>query len=153
MRKFLILTLLSLTLLTTGCMTQSKLTYTTPERFELTTESQDAVFYVAFGWTGGPAGSPVINLKTGRPRELNGQDIYIDSDGAENIKVMAKEKGVYSNIVKVSAKIQLSEGASGSVAIPPGPDGELPKRSYVEAEIIELYGTLPSDRFGNELKK
>lgn len=156
MKKTLSALLLIITLLTTGCMqtSEEKLTYETPEQFELKTEHQDAVFYVSFGWVGGPPGYPVFDLKTQRPRVFKEQ-IYLDYKGADEIEKTLRGAESYPEIVKVSANINLTPGAMTSVMLPPGPDGGFNEDiyGYTSAEINKLYDVLPVDKFGRAPKE
>lgn len=157
MKKTLSALLLIITLLTTGCMQTSgkKLTYETPEQFGLKTEPQDAVFYVSFVWVGGPPGYPVIDLKTQRPREFKGEQVYIDYKGADEIEKTFRGAESYPEIVKVSANIDLTPGAMTSVMLPPEPDGGFREDiyGYTSAKINKLYDVLPVDKFGRKPKE
>lgn len=157
MKKTLSALLLTITLLTTGCMQtpEKNLTYDTPEKFELTTTAQDAVFYVSFGWVGGPAGYPVFDLKTQKPREFKGEWIYIDYKGADEIEKTLRGAESYPEIVKVSANIELKPGKMDSVMLPPGPDGGFREDiyGYTSAKINKLYNVLPVDKFGRKPKE
>lgn len=159
MKKTLLI-LITLTLLTTGCMQNQntqELTYDTPEQFELTTKPQDAVFFVAFGWVGGPAGDPIIDMETKRPLEMEGKTIFLDDDSWEELSKMAEEKNAFSTYMKVSANITLSTDASGNIILPPmEEDGGMPvvkSREYVSAHINQLNDVLPTDQWQRELKE
>jgi hypothetical protein len=126
------------------------LTYETPEQIEMTESPQDAVFYVALEWTGGPAGAPVLNLETGQPMEFEENDIYINSEGYDKIKESTKEQEFLPNHLKISANITLNPDASGTIALPPGPDGEIPTKDYTAVQINELYDVLAVNQWGDK---
>lgn len=157
MKKTTLTLLLIITLLTTGCMQtpEEKLTYDTPEKFELTTTAQDAVFYVTFGWVGGPPGYPVFDLKTQKPREFKGEEVHIDYKSADKIERTFMGAQSYPEIVKVSANIELFPAQMGSAILPPGPDGGFQEDiyDYTVVTINKLYDVLPVDKFGRKPKK
>jgi|GEM_PF-3701290 len=129
-------------------------TYETSESFELHTNAQDAVFYIAMDWTGGPAGIPVINIENRRPYEYEGTDIYVeDSESYDKIDAMVQEKSQYSSYVKVSANVTLVPDASGDVMLPPEGDSDEPafeSSGYAALYINELYDVLAVDKFGRK---
>lgn len=144
-------------LLTTDNMQipEENLTYETPEQFELTTEPQDAVFHVGLGWTGGPAGAPILNLETGRPYKYKTEgEIYLDDTSLELAEVKyqeKREKGTSWGYMKVSANIQLVPGASGTTSTPPLNDGDAPiSKGYTALHINKLYDVLPVDMYGDK---
>lgn len=134
---------------------ESDLTYDTKEQFELNLEPQDAVFYVSFGWDGGPAGAPVLNLESGRPVEYEGTDIYLDDESYEKVDqwIQAQTEPLGSLTFKVSANVTLLPDASGDIMLPPETDDGEPvfeSRGYVALQINELHGVLPVDNFGRK---
>lgn len=154
MKKILTFALLSFILLTTGCMNSSELTYETPQQLELATGAQDAVFYVTFGWVGGPAGAPVIDLESGRPIEMNGDDVYLDDAAYTTTeKLMETKNELESNIVKVSANVDLLPDTTGEIMLPPSEDDGAPiieSRGYTALRINEIYDVLAVDKWGRK---
>ncbi len=136
-------------------MNNFTLTYETPETLEMNTEAQDAVFHVSFGWTGGPAGAPVLDLESGRPIKFNGSDIYLDDyDAYDMVDEMVLEKGeTASSYIKIAANITLIPDSEGSEMLPPEEDGGDPifqPSGYTAVKINKLYDVLAVNQWGEK---
>ncbi|MBT6068783.1 hypothetical protein HOG48_03435, partial [Candidatus Peregrinibacteria bacterium] len=115
---------------------------------------QDAVFYVALEWTGGPAGAPVLNLETDRPLEFKGGDIYLNDEAYDTVDAMVLEKGeTSSSTIKIAANITIQPEKTGEILLPPiGGDGfpEFEHRDYTAVQINELYDVLAVNQWGDK---
>jgi hypothetical protein len=113
-----------------------KVTVATPIKFSFTTNSQDAVFYISRGWTGG-FGEAVLDAPGGTVEQFNGTAIYINSEMARQIYAIGKLPECYVGrpTIKVSARIKLAlkTGVNSSIE-------DAPKESYYEAVVEKLSG-------------
>jgi hypothetical protein len=110
--------------------------YNLPEVFKLTTDTQDAVFYIATGWSGNAGtGMPVIEQGTQDPKLLNGDLICFDGDYSETVlkKLPACVSGQPE--IKVAARIYLTRGSGNS---PIDPEYGEKTYTYYEAKVVQL---------------
>lgn len=103
------------------------------QRFQFTTEIQEAVFFIGYGYTGGPGSMPVLDISNwnGRPLKFNGDPIYM-GDFYEQLKSKLPGCWINSPQIIVSATIKLVPSVGSISTSPPQ------KRNYYKVEVIEL---------------
>jgi hypothetical protein len=103
------------------------------EKFELTENSQEAVFLASYGWTGG-MGEAVLNPQTWTIRFFKELPIFVDS---EVVRKLAEEKlpdRWSGNLgVRIAAKIKLRKVTARNPSIP-----GTPQKTFWEVQILEL---------------
>ena len=83
------------------------LTLDTPEQVRLTEQSQDAVFRIGLGWTGGMGGYPVLEEGTNAVKCYRAAPIFLDDGQAEKILKQANmPASIRSPIIKISARVR-----------------------------------------------
>ncbi len=109
--------------------------YLKDEKFILSPNEQEAIFYVKTGLTGGAGSTAVIDATTGALKQVDGKALYIPSEisklvdqGLSQYKCMQG-----SPYIRIAAKIQLKEETYENESIPGGS-----KQSYYEVQILEL---------------
>lgn len=124
--------------------TTDKLTFETPVKFELQTEPQDAVFYIAYGWTGGMGGYPVFDAPGSAIKTYNDLPIYFEDAKAPEVLTTGGMKSCYvgSPVIKISANITLEEKSSVNFSIPPDENGNQPTEQYYQATLNKLHEVL-----------
>lgn len=113
--------------------TLSMTAVSTEEKFLFTTEPQDAVFNIAIGWTGGMGSMPVLDIKTGRPKALNGSSIYFDESYRDKVRAKLPSCIVGEPNIVVSANITLTSRRDVNSSIP-----DAPEETYYEAVVNKL---------------
>ena len=120
-----------------------KLTKNTEEKFALTTESQDAIFRIGMGWTGGMGGYPIFGRSEYRPVQYDNQAVYLDDGQAEELLADKLPSCVIGQpLVKISANISLEKITDTNYSIPPDDYGDFSEESYYSATINELHDIL-----------
>ncbi|HAT03642.1 MAG TPA: hypothetical protein DCS29_02575 [Candidatus Magasanikbacteria bacterium] len=115
--------------------TYATLNLETPVQFEETVESQDAVFYMGQGWTGGMGSFPILE-DPGDAKRMDDLVIFVDDEQAQDIIDNANLPECYvgMSFIKVAAKIHLEKKIGTNFSIE-----EAPEQSYYQAYIDELY--------------
>lgn len=107
----------------------------TEQQFSLTTEPQDAVFFIETGLTGGMGSAPIVERENGRQIQFNGLPIFFDSSRVQEVQEMDDMPSCVRGtpLIIVSARIQLERrtGRNGSI---PG----APTESFYSAVVLEL---------------
>lgn len=116
----------------TDAMPKVKIHYLEDEKFALTLEPQDAVFYLKTNLTGGPGSTAVVDAKTGQIKMMNNKPIYVESEISKRIGMgLSPYKCIKGNpILRVSANIKLVEQTSLNDSIPGGSSD-----SFYEAQV------------------
>lgn len=106
--------------------------YLEDEKFALTTDAQDAVFYLKTNLTGGPGSTAVIDAKTGNLKMFNGKPLYVESEIASHVKAgLAPYTCIKGNpTLRVSANIKLEEKTETNDSVPGGTT-----QSYYEVKV------------------
>jgi hypothetical protein len=108
-----------------------------PEIFELTTDTQYAVFYIKTGYSGcAGTGMPIVDRGSNEPRTLLGDFICFDGAYDEEIMNAMSGKGGDPEI-KIAAQIYLVH-QSGFAPIDPELGEEV--YWYYEAKVVQLGG-------------
>lgn len=102
------------------------------EQFEMTSDTQTVSVYIGHGWVGGGASMPVLNLKTYRPKKMNGLDIYFDQTYSDTIRSKLPDCIKGRAEIKITAKIYLKEKIVGVTSNPPS------TRKIYEAVVVDL---------------
>ncbi|KKQ27370.1 MAG: hypothetical protein US42_C0010G0017 [Candidatus Magasanikbacteria bacterium GW2011_GWC2_37_14] len=133
MKKNILVGLLIINLFLSGCALNSG-----NEKFVLTTEPQDAEFYIANGWTGGMGSMPILNKEKTGTLQYENLPVYFDE--SQNEIISAKLPSCYEGRpeIKVSAKIQLEKKSGVNYSLPPTEDETIVEESYYEAKVLEL---------------
>lgn len=105
---------------------------TTDEKFTLTEEPQEAIFYINTGMDGGMGDMPVLGQR------LNDLPIFFDESYGDNVR--EKMPSCYEGKleIKISAKIKLEKNTGVNNSIPADDDGNLREESYYIARVLEL---------------
>jgi hypothetical protein len=103
------------------------------EKFQLTEKTQDALFYIGFGWTGGMGSMPVLNTETDRPKRFNDYPVFFDESYEDTIRVKLPDCYIGTPTIKISAKIILEKRSGINYSVE-----SRPKRTYYEAKVIEF---------------
>ncbi|HBU07506.1 MAG TPA: hypothetical protein DEB09_05495 [Candidatus Magasanikbacteria bacterium] len=108
------------------------------DKFVLTTEPQDAIFYIGYGMTGGMGSMPVLKGANDYNLVYNNLSVFFSEsfEGTVREKLPSCYEGRPE--IKVSAKIQLEKNSSINTSIPPDENGNQPEESYYTAKVLEL---------------
>lgn len=138
--KFLLVGILFMFLVGTGCSVnnlQKKEVDQTEkavmDKFVLTTEPQDAEFYIATGMDGGMGDMPVLNhlMKDNLP-------IFFDESYYDDVHNKLPSCYEGRPEIKISGKIILEKHTGINNSIPPDDFGNQPEESYYTARVLEL---------------
>ena len=144
MRKYLFVIII-FSIFISGCsvVMKSKLSEQTLEKIVLTEQSQDAVFRIRTGWTGGMGSFPIMDEEN-RPQQYNDLAIYLDDVQAQKILEDNKMPGCWvgTPLIKISANITLEPQMGTNYSIPPDDNGKQPTESYYSAKINKIYEVL-----------
>jgi hypothetical protein len=105
------------------------------QRFQFTTEIQEAVFFIGYGYTGGPGSMPVLDISNwnGRPlRYTDNLPIYMNWNFREQFVSKMPGCRIGAPQIIVSATIRLVQKIGSNSTSPPQ------KQAYYEVEIIAL---------------
>ncbi|MFZ2190174.1 MAG: hypothetical protein WA057_02710 [Candidatus Magasanikiibacteriota bacterium] len=132
-KNILLVGILFISLFLGGCVLNNS-----GEKFVLTTEPQDAVFYIAYGWVGGGGGSMPVLDNQRNPLQYNNLPVAFDETQVDLVgnKLPSCYEGKPE--IKVSAKIQLEKSSSINTSIPPDENGNQPEESFYSAKVLEL---------------
>jgi hypothetical protein len=143
-KKFSFVIILSCALLVVGCGTKlvnkqnGQADNNGVQKFVLTEQPQEAVFYIGYGMTGGMGSMPVLKGVDDYNLVYNNLPVFF-SESFER-KVGEKLPACYEGKpeIKISAKIQLEKTSSINTSIPPDENGNQPEETYYEAKVLKL---------------
>ena len=103
-----------------------------PEVFELTTDTQDAIFYIGYGYTGCGSQMPILDPATGDPKLLNGCCISFDHTYGHIVETKVPTCFIEQPEIKVVARIYLKQ-EKGFYSTE-----EIRSYQYYEAKVVRL---------------
>ena len=131
--KILLNTIIISSLFFSGCALVSG-----DEKFILTTEPQDAVFYIAYGWVGGGGGTMPVLDSEHNPLQYNNLPVAFDETYLNSVSTKLPSCYEGKPEIKISAKIQLEKRSEINTSIPPDENGNQPEESFYSAKVLKL---------------
>jgi len=128
----------------TGCGTNvvdnqnNNIANNSDQKFVLTTEPQDAVFYVGTGMDGGMGSMPVLQGPHDYTLSYNDLPVFFSESFADAVRNKLPNCYVGQPEIKIFARIQLQKESGINHSIPPDENGNQPSESYYTASVLKL---------------